>query len=259
MNEQVSTAERIFTEEEAARFLRRRHRRLWATRMVLALLLLVGLIFGPPVLRHLQESLWLTLLGANVEWNFNDDNWREGGETYLSFPVTFRANGGFKNNDVAGLRSLHRLQTLDLSNVYDVSSLGLAHLWKLPDLKVLDLGRLEDTASPIVAPPPKFSDGDLVHISPLTGLRELYLQGNSITDDGLARLSGLKDLEILDLEETRVTDKGLHHLTGLTKLKMLRLAKAKGDKTAISPNAAMELNRALPDLVIQLKKEYEPE
>lgn len=259
MNQHAATEERIFTEEEAARFIRRRQRRLWAVRMVLAVLLLVTLIFGPPVFLHLQESLWLTMLGANVDWSYNDDNWREGGVTYVSFPLVFRTNGDFKNDEVARLRKLHRLETLDLSNAYDVSSLGLADLKKLPYLRVLDLARIEDTASQVVAPPPKFSDGDLVQLEPLTDLRELSLAGNPITDNGLAHIANLKNLEWLDLEETRVTDEGLARLKGLTKLKVLRLGKAKGAKTVISPNAAAELNRALPDAVIHLKKEYEPE
>ncbi|MDR3637102.1 MAG: leucine-rich repeat domain-containing protein [Isosphaeraceae bacterium] len=259
MNQSTLTNERIFTEEEAARFLRRRARRRWAVRMLLGVFLVAGLAVGPPVFEHLRTLLWLTMLGVDVNWELNDENWTQGGVTSVSLPIGFRTNGQFENRNVAELRGLRHLQSLDLSNAFDVSALGLADLKRLPELKVLDLGRIEDKASPIVAPPPKFSDNDLVRLEPLTGLRELNLSGNRITDAGLVHLSGLTDLEVLDLEETDVTDAGLQQLRPLTKLKVLRVGKAKGDKRVISANAAMALNQALPELVIHLKKEYETE
>jgi hypothetical protein len=251
--------ERIFTEAEAARFLRRRARRRWACRMALGALLVVALSLGPPAFDHFRTALWLTMLGADVNWDFNEDNWTRGGVTSVAFPIVFRTNGRFGNGDVAVLRRLHHLESLDLANAFDVSALGLADLKGLPDLRVLDLGRIDDRASPVVAPPPKLADEDLVHVEPLGGLRELYLGGNRITDAGLVHVAGLKNLEVLDLEETAVTDAGLPHLEGLTKLKVLRLGKAKESKTVVTPAAAMKLNQALPDLVIHLKKEYEPE
>lgn len=259
MNAVAPVSERIFTQAEAERFLRRRQKRRWAACMGCAALITVCVTVGPPVFHHFRTTLWLSALGADVDWDFNEDNWRQGGVTTVWFPVAFRANGQFNNRDVASLRELHRLESLDLSNAFDISALGLADLKGMKDLKVLDLGRVEDKASIVNAPPPKFADGDLVHLRTLTGLRELVLSGNPITDDGLAYLAPLTNLDVLDLEETAVTGAGLHHLKGLTKLKVLHLGKAKGARRVVSPEAAMELNQALPDVVIHLKQEYELE
>ena len=259
MEQPAAAAERIFTEEESARFIRRRLRRRWASRMLLGIVIVLALAFGPPVFKHVRTLVWLTLLGADVHWDFNEDNWTQGGVTSVWFPVAFRSNDRFDNQSVVHLRGLHRLESLDLSNAFDVSSLGLADLKHLPDLKVLDLNRIADKASAVNAPPPKFADEDLVPLERLTGLKELSLAGNRITDEGLRHLSGLTNLEVLDLEETDVTDAGLRHLKPLTKLTVLKLGKAKGATRVVSPSAAMELNQALPKVVIHLKKEVDIE
>ncbi|MCA9217910.1 MAG: hypothetical protein KDB27_32795, partial [Planctomycetales bacterium] len=69
------------------------------------------------------------------------------------------------------------------------------------------------------------------HIEPvrnLTGLRELVLTGNQLTDEGLKFLSGLSRLETLDVSNSawvdskmQITDDGLRHVAGLANLKRL--------------------------------------
>jgi hypothetical protein len=230
MEPSALAVERIFTEEEAARFLHGRRRRRWAVRMTAGVVAVLACTLGPPVFQHFGTQLWLTLLGAQVHWDWNDDNWTGGGATSVWFPVSFRSNSAFGNAGVARLRHLRRLEALDLSNAFDVSAVGLADLKRLPDLKDLDLDRVEDKSSAVTAPPPKFADDDLVHLEPLTGLRSLNLAGNRVTDHGLAHLAALKNLEYLNLDETAVTAAG-----------------------------AQALNQALPDLVIHRNREYEVE
>ena len=67
------------------------------------------------------------------------------------------------------------------------------------------------------------SDKGLEHISRLSSLRRLVLDGCPIGDEGLKHLSNLTNLEFLSLAETGVTDAGIKHLTRLKQLKYLNL------------------------------------
>ena len=66
-------------------------------------------------------------------------------------------------------------------------------------------------------------DDDLKHLTELDNLRELYLVGTPVTDNGLKTIGQLTDIEILHLEEIRCTDAGLAELKPLTKLQRLRI------------------------------------
>ena len=62
-----------------------------------------------------------------------------------------------------------------------------------------------------------------------------------VTDPGLRHLSGLSELEVLWLDGTRVTDTGLHELTGLTKLQAVIVNEGK-----VTDKGAKQLRQALP-------------
>ena len=66
------------------------------------------------------------------------------------------------------------------------------------------------------------TDAALVHVSKIAGLRELYITGDGITDDGLAALSGCKDLVEFGLDAP-VTGEGFGHLKCLPALAELHL------------------------------------
>ena len=71
---------------------------------------------------------------------------------------------------------------------------------------------------------PEITDAGLVHVSGLTGLRELTVLGESgmrVTDSGVAHLSGLTALRKLTLDDQEVSDAGLALLSGLTALRDL--------------------------------------
>ena len=55
-------------------------------------------------------------------------------------------------------------------------------------------------------------------------LRDLTLDGTSITDDGLVHLKGFTNLRCLSMGSVHVTDGGLHHLKVLPQLEQLNLA-----------------------------------
>ena len=59
------------------------------------------------------------------------------------------------------------------------------------------------------------------YVNQLTGLRELTLSQDPITDTGLADLKDLRELRSLLLNKTRVADRGMKVLKGFTKLESL--------------------------------------
>jgi hypothetical protein len=105
-----------------------------------------------------------------------------------------------------------RVIGVDLANNSKVTDADLAHLKSLPALETLDLLGCE-----------KIGDKGMGEIKSLTKLKELSLNGTGVTDKGLAEISALKDLRKLDLQETRVGDAGLAHLKGLGQLEVLVL------------------------------------
>ena len=64
------------------------------------------------------------------------------------------------------------------------------------------------------------SDRDLIHLKPLTGLKDLTIRGRNVTDRGLAIIGKLRQLESLNLNGS-VTRGGLSQLRGLTNLRNL--------------------------------------
>ena len=82
----------------------------------------------------------------------------------------------------------------------------------------------------------------LEHVRKLTGLKELNLFGNTLTDAGLVHLKGLTSLQELWLDGTQVTDAGLMHLKRLTSLEGLHL-----ENTQVTDAGVHDLQKALPN------------
>jgi hypothetical protein len=66
-------------------------------------------------------------------------------------------------------------------------------------------------------------DAGLAHLDDLHNLRDLYLVGADVSNEGLRLIGQLDDLESLCLVETKATDAGLAHLQGLDRLVSLHL------------------------------------
>ncbi len=93
---------------------------------------------------------------------------------------------------------------------------------------------------------PGVGDAELARLKGATGIKELFLRGTQITNDGLASLAGLTELTVLDLSETSITDAGLTHLTGLHKLKRLELK-----NTPVTNRGIERLKAAIPKLKVE--------
>ena len=94
----------------------------------------------------------------------------------------------------------------------------------------------------------QLTDAGLMHLTEMTRLQNLSLEGTTITDAGLVHLKGLTNLKKLWLEETKVSDAGLVHLKEMTSLEMLWL-----HGTQITDAGIAELRTALPDCKVTQK------
>jgi Leucine-rich repeat (LRR) protein len=123
------------------------------------------------------------------------------------------------------------LEWLDLSAT-SVSDAGLAHLVAATKLKQLFL---EGT---------KLTDDGLLLVGRLKALEELDLSRlEGISDEGLAALAGLKNLNVLHLSGSPISDAGLAHLRGLKQLQSLETT-----GTKVTPEGLQKLQAALPKL-----------
>jgi hypothetical protein len=161
---------------------------------------------------------------------------------------------------LAVLEGTPRLESLHLPNTR-VSDEGLASCGRLSRLQFLDL-----TGTHV-------GDEGLSRIRGLCRIEHLSLDGTRVGNAGLAHIGGLPQLRKLSLLGTQVDDAGLIHLRGLSGLRMLRVGrtgtlqeeaftwdeeslaslkqeKAKAPDTAVSLEAALELQRSLPKLRI---------
>ena len=73
------------------------------------------------------------------------------------------------------------------------------------------------------------SDASIRHFSAIESLRDLSLEGTSVTDAGMSSLANLQNLNELDLTRTAITDDGLASLASLPRLTELIL-----DETAVT-------------------------
>ncbi|MGA7701746.1 MAG: hypothetical protein WCB27_19235, partial [Thermoguttaceae bacterium] len=98
---------------------------------------------------------------------------------------------------------------------------GLVHLQPLSQLRELSLDHTY------------VSDAGLANLEGLSQLQKLWLCNTKVTDAGLVHLQGLSQLKVLDLSDTKVTDAGLVHLQGLSQLGLLDLSDTKVTDTGL--------------------------
>jgi hypothetical protein len=133
--------------------------------------------------------------------------------------------GGDTNISLSGLKSLNslkKLKDLTIQNVkQDNSIMDISGLTALEDLSI-SLPRKHKGRTIIYES--SFQDKDLTCLANLTRLKELWLAGAGISDEGIKHLSGLTNLESLGIAgQSRITDVGLKYLANMQKLYRLRI------------------------------------
>ena len=91
------------------------------------------------------------------------------------------------------------------------------------------------------------SNEGLAVLAHLKNLGRLHLENSTVTDAGLTHIAKLERLEYLNLYGTGITDAGIAQLKGLKHLENLYLW-----KTDVSYDAAMELEKQIPGLKVDL-------
>jgi hypothetical protein len=105
----------------------------------------------------------------------------------------------------------------------EVDSSAIAALEKIGAVVEMEQSGSQQFAVKIDLRRSKATITELKLLSQLTRLRELRLDGISITDDGLKHLQGMTSLQRLDLPNTGISDKGLSYLKELQNLRMLSI------------------------------------
>lgn len=139
-----------------------------------------------------------------------------------------------RDEELRHVGRLTGLRYLALSDAWEITDVGIAHLGGLVQLEELDL--TETTVT----------DVGLTYLRRLGKLRTLILWGTQVGDIGLRLLQDLGSLETLNLRYTKVSDQGLDALSAHTGLKLLDI---KGAGFTVSGVEALQ--RALPHCTIE--------
>ncbi|MEZ6121914.1 MAG: hypothetical protein R3C49_01920 [Planctomycetaceae bacterium] len=113
---------------------------------------------------------------------------------------------------ISGLKTLKALRFSGASGATTVDDGGMVHLSGLTNLKVLALDGLW------------VSEIGLESLKLVKSLEELYLKSTTISDDGLKLLADFPALQKLRLAFNQISDDGLAHLSPLTQLTELDLS-----------------------------------
>jgi Leucine Rich Repeat (LRR) protein len=140
--------------------------------------------------------------------------------------------------DLALVKDLPHVRTLDATEVRGVTDKGLEYLEGHPGLRALKLERssVTDAGMPYLQKIPNLEDLDIRRlgitvagyneIGKITGLKRLRVVYNSLNfkDECLLAIKDLKNLELLDMQDCNLpTEKGLVVLQGFPKLRNLRM------------------------------------
>lgn len=200
---------------------------------------------------HMMAASVVALHGGSISWDWSEGKWQHGGDSTVDMSSAARQ---LKDADLAALKNVHRLVSLNLAQCFNLSDEGLSVLRELPYLEDLTLSRAVN-ASSYSARPGQITDATLKNIKGLHRLQMLNLAGTSISDAGLQELKGLKNLYFLDLSDTNVSDQGLLALKGLPRLRTLIV-----DSPKVTPQGSAVLLQTNPNLDIQhpLTSKIEP-
>lgn len=141
--------------------------------------------------------------------------------------------GDWDDNAVTAAAKLKSLRKLTLE--YTGSATALATLRDLPNLEELylsgdiddegleQIGNLNKLKSLVLSYPDVSTDEGLKHLTTLTELESLKLEGDLLDQDGLKHLATLPNLKHLDVSSTRLQDAQVAQIAGMKNLQSLLL------------------------------------
>ena len=168
-------------------------------------------------------------LGGQVAFDYQFDanmNWRKDpqlpapvwlidlvGEDYARSVVIVNLAEGSDptDDDLSVVKRLTDLKQLSLFNRKRITDDGLRHLTRLSELQVLALNGTNVRGQGLQ---------HVVHMRNLTGLT---LDNTPLTDEGLRYIGELANLEWLHFSNTRITNDGLKHIASLRSLEDLQI------------------------------------
>lgn len=125
--------------------------------------------------------------------------------------VNFDDGSDPTNDELAVVEGLSSLKQLTLMNRKLITDDGLLHVTRLSNLEVLALNGTNVRGK------------GLRHIANLRNLTGLTLDNTPLTDDGLKYIGQLPKLEWLHLSNTQITDDGLRNIASLRRLEDLQI------------------------------------
>lgn len=135
------------------------------------------------------------------------------GEDYVRsvWIVNFDDGSDPTDDDLEVVERFDTLKQLTLMNRKKITDEGLRHVSGLTELEVLALNGTN------------VSGEGLSHLRNCRRLKGLPMNNTPLMDIGLSHISHLGNLEWVQLSGTQITDQGLSHLSGLTNLESLEL------------------------------------
>jgi hypothetical protein len=145
---------------------------------------------------------------------------------------------------------LHGVGKVDLlgRSAPDLTLAGMAQLYKLPHLKMLNTRRG-------IAIPRGFVAG----LAGRTGIHSLPLPQAAVTDDEMAIIGAFTDLEYLQVDGSNVTDQGFAHVANLKKLTVLDMPGVRiTDLAPVADLVQLDLLGLAPDRATPARSVPEP-
>lgn len=215
------------------------------------------IIGGKPYVTSLSMTHHLSKYGDEEENQLITDEGLSYARKFSRLKQLTLKNGQATDRALAQIHGLATLQRVCIYDAQEVTDTGALHLASLSNLEFLHLenSRISDNALGYFRRLPnlkmlslqgmRVSDKGLAQLGGMQQLKTLCLGLGDvqITDAGLEHLSGLSNLEDLDLQGAKITDAGLKHLHGLKNLKELMVT-----SEAVTDQGIANLRKALPKL-----------
>ncbi|CAI5476881.1 unnamed protein product [Closterium sp. Yama58-4] len=148
---------------------------------------------------------------------------------------------GLSEAMLAHVSTMTHVKYIHLQSASGFTTEGIKHLYRLPQLEMLDLNSTDVADSALEGigcmaslhdldlKQTSVTDAGLLHLVDASSLKVLVLSGcKGVTSDGMVCVGRLTALEQLWLDGTAVADAGLPHLATLSSLKSLHMSGCKG-------------------------------